>query len=77
MVKQVCDRLVQALNDDSPLSCASHLREDTLEHLRATKRRRVGPSARTELATMPFLPEVSATDEACPRTYSLTLVPST
>lgn len=58
-VRNVCNRLVQALNDDGPLSCVSLTRENFVNNAREQRRRKVEPSARTTLAVMPFLPEVS------------------
>ena len=58
LVRTTCTRLIQALQDDSPVTCAA---ENSVEVLRKQeKMKRVIPSARTEaLSMMPFLPEVS------------------
>lgn len=57
LVRSTCTRLIQALQDDSPVTCAA---ESTVEVLRKQeKMKRVIPSARTEaLSMLPFLPEV-------------------
>lgn len=55
VVKRVCDRLVQTLNDDSPLSCFSYAEQD---QTREYQRRKIIPSARTEAALL-WMPEVS------------------
>ncbi|ORY89811.1 peptidase family M48-domain-containing protein [Leucosporidium creatinivorum] len=55
VVKRVCDRLVQTLNDDSPLSCFSYAEMD---QTREYQRRKIVPSARTE-AAMLWMPETS------------------
>ena len=58
LVRKTCTRLVQALQDDSPVTCAA---ESSIEVLRKQeKMKRCIPSARTEaLSMLPFLPEVS------------------
>jgi citrate synthase len=57
LVKRTCTRLVQALQDDSPVMCAAESTGDVLRKME--KMKRAVPSARTEALTMlPFLPEV-------------------
>lgn len=59
IVKRVCDRLIQALNNDATLSCVSYARQGTEDTDQDDRiRRSLLPSARTDL-TMPFLPEVT------------------
>lgn len=57
VVKRVCDRLVQTLQDHSPLSCFSYADAETASPFQR-KKIRVTPSARTE-AAMLWMPEVS------------------
>lgn len=67
-VQRVCSRLVQALQEDGPVSCA-HLgpREEMLERMRERdKRSKVIPSAVTEGLAMPFLPESSNPEKLMP-----------
>lgn len=59
VVKRVCDRLVQTLNDDSPLSCFSYA-DAEMDRTREYQRRKILPSARTEAAAMLWMPEVSS-----------------
>jgi hypothetical protein len=66
-VKAVCDRLIQTLIDDSPLSCVAFPREHLVDRVRQEKRSKIVPSARTEPATMPFLPEVRLLVQLVPR----------
>ncbi|KAK4054242.1 glutamate--ammonia ligase [Microbotryomycetes sp. JL201] len=70
IVKRVCDRLIQALNDDQALSCVSVVSDGHRENVRVDgvvrKRRSIAPSARTEM-TMPFLPETSNPEKIIPR----------
>ena len=60
-LKRVCDRLVQALNDESSVSFSEQAR---IERIRrkgsgASARKLVAPSATTEGLRMPYRPEVS------------------
>lgn len=60
VVQSVCSRLIQALQDESPVSCANFPREEVLERIRERERRKtIVPSARTDAVVMPFLPETS------------------
>lgn len=65
LVRTTCTRLIQALQDDSPVTCAA---ENSVEVLRKQeKMKRVIPSARTEaLSMMPFLPESSNPEKLLP-----------
>ncbi|KAM0789467.1 hypothetical protein ACM66B_000287 [Microbotryomycetes sp. NB124-2] len=67
IVKKVCDRLIQALNEDEALSVVSDghgrgIREESVMR----RRRHVAPSAKAELE-MPFLPETSNPEKIIPR----------
>ena len=56
-LKQVCDRLVQALNDESPVSFSESARVERIRR-KGGMARRVTPSATTEGLRMPYRPEV-------------------
>ncbi|GAA5938598.1 hypothetical protein JCM1841_003044 [Sporobolomyces salmonicolor] len=58
VVKTVCDRLVQALNDDSSISFAEAAKIERIRQ-KQSGLRRVIPSATTEGLSMPFRPETS------------------
>ncbi|GAA5959394.1 hypothetical protein JCM21900_006844 [Sporobolomyces salmonicolor] len=58
VVKTVCDRLVQALNDDSSISFAEAAKIERIRQ-KQSGLRRVMPSATTEGLSMPFRPETS------------------
>lgn len=58
VVKRVASRLVQALNDESTLSCISFAEPDEAQQY---QRRKIVPSARTE-AAMLWMPEVSSSE---------------
>ncbi|KAK4054637.1 glutamate--ammonia ligase [Microbotryomycetes sp. JL221] len=71
MVKRVCDRLIQTLNDDQPLSCVSVLTDGQNQTVNdqgvQRQRRPITPSAQTDVMTMPFLPESSNPEKIIPR----------
>ena len=56
-LKEVCDRLVQALNDESPVSFSESARVERIRR-KGGMARRVAPSATTEGLRMPYRPEV-------------------
>ncbi|GAA5896946.1 hypothetical protein JCM5296_002665 [Sporobolomyces johnsonii] len=58
VVKNVCDRLVQALSDDSSISFAEAAKIERIRQ-KQSGLRRVMPSATTEGLRMPFRPETS------------------
>ena len=59
-VQAVAERLIQALQDETPVSCATFPRESVLDRLEEKARRRtVVPSAQARAGAMPFMPEVS------------------
>ncbi|GAA5844634.1 hypothetical protein JCM5353_001326 [Sporobolomyces roseus] len=55
-LKEVCDRLVQALNDESPVSFSESARVERIRR-KGGMARRVAPSATTEGLRMPYRPE--------------------
>lgn len=62
LIKTICDRLITALDVDSPVSAAVWPRDtkEVKERLRRQEARRgVTPSARTASALLPFRPETS------------------
>ncbi|KDE07598.1 hypothetical protein MVLG_02064 [Microbotryum lychnidis-dioicae p1A1 Lamole] len=58
-VRRVIERLVQTLNDDAPLSFAQYLQEEMGSKVgsKESKRSKIVPSARIEVANMPWVPE--------------------
>ncbi|SCZ89675.1 BZ3500_MvSof-1268-A1-R1_Chr9g10547 [Microbotryum saponariae] len=60
-VRRVIERLVQTLNDDAPLSFAQYLQEEMGSKVgsQESKRSKIVPSARIEVANMPWIPETS------------------
>ncbi|KAI5474406.1 hypothetical protein MNV49_003374 [Pseudohyphozyma bogoriensis] len=60
VVQRVCSRLIQSLQEETPVSCANFPREEIADRLKEReKRKSIVPSARTEIVGMPFLPESS------------------
>ena len=60
MLTTVCTRLIQALQDESPISFANFPREEMVSRVKERDQRKmIVPSATTEAIAMPFLPEVS------------------
>lgn len=57
-LKDVCDRLVQALHDQGAVSFSQQARIERIRSNGATARRFVVPSATTEGLRMPYRPEV-------------------
>lgn len=58
-VQAVAERLLQALQADTPVSCAAFPREAVLDHLEAKAGRRTAvPSAQAVAGGMPFMPVV-------------------
>jgi hypothetical protein len=58
-VQAVAERLIQTLQDETPVSCAIFPRESVMDRLEEkAKRRTVVPSAQAQAASMPFLPDV-------------------
>lgn len=69
LIKRICDRLITALDIDSPVSAATWPRdyEVVTERLRKFEARAgVQPSARTTSALMPFRPESSNPEKILP-----------
>ncbi|GAA5872980.1 hypothetical protein JCM16303_006900 [Sporobolomyces ruberrimus] len=56
-LKEVCDRLVQALNDESPVSFSEQARIEKIRNRGGMARRVVAPSATTDGLRMPYRPE--------------------
>ena len=62
-VQTVAERLIQALQDETPISCATFPREAAMDRVEEKARRRtVVPSARARAGAMPFMPEVSGAE---------------
>jgi hypothetical protein len=62
LIKRICDRLVTALDEETPVSAALWPRnvQEIGKRLKAFEgRMRVTPSAKTEGIAMPFRPETS------------------
>lgn len=70
MLTEVCTRLIQALQDESPISFANFPREEIVHRSRERDQRKmIQPSATTQAITMPFLPEVSRNSSSSSRTH--------
>ncbi|SCV69867.1 BQ2448_1261 [Microbotryum intermedium] len=72
-VRKVIERLVQTLNDGAPLSFAQYLQEEMVSKVGSndSKRSKIVPSARIEVANMPWMPETSNPEKKMKGTWDL------